>query len=111
MAADGQPTIGGTYSYSNARYDGEPPPEAQGGGPQQPYAPQGPDIPCTAGLHAERTEGAHRRRAPAKGAVHKATAWAEYTQNLGNNGRVVYLTSINWTDKFPAAGRPCATAR
>ncbi|MYF12292.1 MAG: hypothetical protein F4229_15160 [Gammaproteobacteria bacterium] len=37
---------------------------------------------------------------------HKATGWAEYVQSLGNRGRLTYLTSIAWTDEFPAAGRP-----
>ena len=101
-------TIGGTYSYSNARYDGEPPPEAQVVDRSNPYAPQGPDpdvgTPQVYSLNELKVpiDGEPLPRVP----FHKATAWAEYTQNLGNNGRVIYLTSINWTDEFPAAGRP-----
>ena len=37
---------------------------------------------------------------------HKATGWAEYVQSLGNRGRLTYLTSLAWTDEFPAGGRP-----
>ena len=37
---------------------------------------------------------------------HKATGWAEYIQNLGDNGTLTYLTTLSWTDEFPAAGRP-----
>ncbi len=37
---------------------------------------------------------------------HKATGWAEYVQSLGDRGKITYLTSIAWTDEFPAAGRP-----
>ncbi len=41
---------------------------------------------------------------------HKYTAWADYVQNLGNRGTVTYLTSVAWTDEFPAAGRPTAAS-
>ena len=37
---------------------------------------------------------------------HKGTGWAEYVQSLGDRGRLTYLTSLAWTDEFPAAGRP-----
>ena len=92
-------TLGGTYSYSNARYDGESPPEAQVVDRQNPYAPVG--VYTLEELKVP-IDGEPLPRVP----FHKATAWAEYTQSLGNNGRVIYLTSINWTDEFPAAGTP-----
>ena len=37
---------------------------------------------------------------------HKAAGWAEYVQSLGDRGRLTYLTSISWTDEFPAAAGP-----
>ena len=92
-------TIGGTYSYSNARYDGELPTDQQVVDRNNPQAPEG--IYTLAELRVP-IDGEPLPRVP----FHKATAWAEYTQSLGSNGRVVYLTSINWTDEFPAAGRP-----
>ncbi len=36
----------------------------------------------------------------------KVTAWAEYTMNMGDNGKVVFLTSLGWTDEFSARGSP-----
>ena len=92
-------TLGGTYSYSNARYDGESPPESQVVDRQNPYAPVG--IYTLEELKVP-IDGEPLPRVP----FHKATAWAEYTQSLGSNGRIIYLTSINWTDEFPAAGSP-----
>ena len=35
-----------------------------------------------------------------------ATGLAEYVQSLDDRGRLTYLTSLAWTDEFPAAGRP-----
>ena len=92
-------TIGGTYSYSNARYDGELPNATAVVDRNNPYAPEG--IYSLEELKVP-IDGEPLPRVP----FHKATAWAEYTQSLGSNGRVIYLTSINWTDEFPAAGRP-----
>ena len=37
---------------------------------------------------------------------HKWTGWAEYTLNLGDNGKVVFLTSLNYTDEFVAFAAP-----
>lgn len=37
---------------------------------------------------------------------HKFTAWGEYVHSLGDRGRLTYLTSLAWTDEFPAGGRP-----
>ena len=92
-------TLGGTYSYSNARYDGELPADAQVVDRNNPYAPEG--VYTLEELKVP-IDGEPLPRVP----FHKATAWAEYTQSLGNNGRLIYLTAINWTDEFPAAGRP-----
>ena len=36
----------------------------------------------------------------------KLTLWAEYTLNLGDNGNVIFLSSLNWTDEFAARGSP-----
>ncbi len=41
---------------------------------------------------------------------HKYTAWADYVQSLGNRGTVTYLTSVAWTDEFPAGGRPTSAS-
>ncbi len=96
-------TIGATYSYTDAEYDGElvEPTTGTTGvvDANNPYAP--------AALYslAERNfpiDGEPLPRVP----EHKFTGWAEYTLQLGDNGKVTFLTSVAYTGEFQAAGRP-----
>ncbi|MCY4215059.1 MAG: TonB-dependent receptor [Gammaproteobacteria bacterium] len=97
-------TLGGTYSYADATYKGDAPVDQQVVDRNNPYAPEG--IPASPVYTLEELkvpiDGEPLPRVP----KHKATIWAEYTQQLGNAGKVIYLTSVNWTGEFPAAGRP-----
>ena len=64
-----------------------------------------PNAPASVFTIAERNfpiDGEPLPRVP----ENKATAWAEYVLQLGDNGIVTFLTSVAYTDEFPAAGRP-----
>ncbi len=96
-------TIGANYSYTNAEYDDEL---------FEPFAgttgvvdDSNPNAPASVFTIAERNfpiDGEPLPRVP----ENKATAWAEYVLQLGDNGTVTFLTSVAYTDEFPAAGRP-----
>ena len=92
-------TVGLNYSYTDATYDGELSPDKQvvdqnnGLAPVELYTFDERKVPI---------DGEPLPRIPKV----KWTAWGEYTFNLGDNGKVVAVTTVSYTDEFPAAGRP-----
>ncbi len=96
-------TVGATYSYTDARYDGEllEPTTGTTGvvDANNPYAP--------ASIYSvsERNFGIDDEPLP-RVPEHKFTGWAEYVMQLGDNGKVTFLTSVAYTGEFQAAGRP-----
>lgn len=90
-------TIGGTYSYTDTTYQANS--DTLIIDNSNPFAPVG--VFSEAELQVD-IDGEPVPRIP----KHKATLWAEYTLNLGDNGKVVFLSSINWTDEFAARGSP-----
>jgi iron complex outermembrane receptor protein len=102
LAADAL-TLGGTYSFTDAEYNEElfEPTTGQMGvlDDGNPYAP------ASVFSQAERNFGIDGEPLP-RVPKHKFTGWAEYVLRLGDNGTVTFLTSVAYTDEFPAAGRP-----
>lgn len=92
-------TIGGNYSYTNAKYDGELSVDKQVVDTTNPYAPI--EL-YTAEERKVPIDGEPLPRIPET----KWTIWAEHTIQMGDNGKVVLLTALSYTDEFPAAGRP-----
>lgn len=92
-------TIGATYSYTKAEYDGEPVPDKQVVDTSNPYAPV--EL-YSAEERKVLIDGEPLPRIPET----KWTLWAEYTLQMGDNGKVVAMTALNYTDEFGAAGRP-----
>jgi outer membrane receptor protein involved in Fe transport len=92
-------TLGLNYSYTDTEYVDELDPLKAIVDTTNPYAP--------VGLYSDE-----ERKVSVKGEPlprvpeNKATVWAEYTMQLGDHGSVVWLTSLNWTDEFQAAGSP-----
>lgn len=90
-------TIGGTYSYTNTEYQANSDKLIIDN--SNPFAP--------VGVYSEtelqvNIDGEPVPRIP----ENKFTIYGEYTLNLGDNGNVVFLTSVNWTDEFAARGSP-----
>jgi outer membrane receptor protein involved in Fe transport len=96
-------TIGATYSYTDAKYDGEliEPTTGTTGvvDGNNPYAPS------SLYTVAERNFGIDDEPLP-RVPEHKFTGWAEYVVQLGDNGKLTFLTSVSYTGEFQAAGRP-----
>jgi outer membrane receptor protein involved in Fe transport len=92
-------TIGGNYSFTKAEYDGEPLPAKQVVDTTNPYAPV--EL-YTAEERKIKIDGEPLPRIPET----KWTVWAEYTIQMGDNGKVVGMTALSYTDEFGAAGRP-----
>ncbi len=90
-------TIGFNYSYTNTEYQGDSDKLIIDN--SNPFAPVG--VFTEAELQVS-IDGEPVPRIP----ENKATLWGEYTLNLGDNGKVVFLSSINWTDEFAARGSP-----
>ena len=96
-------TIGATFSYTDAKYDGEllEPVTGTTGvvDANNPYAP--------ASLYstAERNFPIDDEPLP-RVPKEKFTGWAEYVMNMGDNGKLTFLTSVAYTGEFQAAGRP-----
>lgn len=92
-------TIGFNLSYTDAVYDGELPVD------KQVVDTSNPNAPTELFTSEERKvliDGESLPRIPKI----KWTAWAEYTHQLGDNGKLVGVTTLSYTDEFPAAGRP-----
>ncbi len=96
-------TLGATYSYTDARYDGELVEPATGTtgvvDENNPYAP------ASVYSLAERNFPIDDEPLP-RVPENKFTGWAEYVLELGDNGKVTFLTSVAYTGEFQAAGRP-----
>ena len=96
-------TLGATYSYTDAKYDGElfEPSTGTTGvlDSTNPYAP------ASVYSQSERNFGIDDEPLP-RVPENKFTGWAEYVLQLGDQGKVTFLTTVAWTDEFQAAGRP-----
>ncbi|MEE2785156.1 MAG: TonB-dependent receptor [Pseudomonadota bacterium] len=92
-------TIGFNYSFTHAEYDGELPVDKMVVDTSNPWAPT--EL-FTSQERKVPIDGEPLPRIPET----KWTAWAEYQHALGENGKLVFLTVLNYTDEFPAAGRP-----
>ncbi len=96
-------TLGATYSYTDAKYDGELVEPATGTtgvvDENNPYAP------ASVYSLAERNFPIDDEPLP-RVPENKFTGWAEYVLELGDNGKVTFLTSVAYTGEFQAAGRP-----
>ena len=90
-------TLGGTYSYTKPEYKSNSDKLIIDN--SNPYAPVG--VYTEAELQVD-IDGESVPRIP----ENKITVYAEYTLQLGDNGNVVFLSSINWTDEFMARGSP-----
>lgn len=90
-------TIGGTYSYTDTTYQSNSDKLIIDN--SNPFAPVG--VFSEAELQVD-IDGEPVPRIP----KHKATIYAEYNMSLGDNGQVIFLTSLNWTDEFSARGSP-----
>ncbi len=90
-------TLGFNYSYTDTEYQSNSDKEIIDN--SNPFAPVG--VYTEAELEVN-IDGEPVPRIP----KNKATIWAEYTMNMGDNGKVVFLTSLNWTDEFAARGSP-----
>jgi outer membrane receptor protein involved in Fe transport len=91
-------TLGFNYSYTEATYQ-------DGAGDKliidntNPLAPEGIYTPEERSIDID---GESVPRIP----KHKWTVWAEYAQSLGDNGKILYMTSLNYTDEFIAFATP-----
>ena len=102
-----QMTVGVNYSYTDAQYDAELfEPTAGTRGVVDGSNALAPSSLFTVAERNLLIDGEPLPRVP----KHKYTAWADYVQNLGNRGTLTYLTTLAWTDEFPAGGRPTAAS-
>ncbi|MYE82187.1 MAG: TonB-dependent receptor [Gammaproteobacteria bacterium] len=100
-------TVGLNYSYTDASYNAELfEPTAGTRGVVDGSNALAPSSVFTVAERNLLIDGEPLPRVP----KHKFTGWADYVQNLGNRGTVTYLTSVAWTDEFPAGGRPTAAS-
>ncbi len=90
-------TLGFNYSYTNTEYQANS--DALIIDNSNPFAPVG--VFTEAELQVN-IDGEPVPRIP----ENKATLWAEYTWNLGDSGKLIFLSSLNWTDEFAARGSP-----
>jgi len=91
-------TLGANYSYTDATYQ-------DGAGDKAIIDTTNPLAPQPLYSAAELSiniDGESVPRIP----KHKWTIWAEYTHSLGDNGKIVALTSLNYTDEFIAFASP-----
>jgi outer membrane receptor protein involved in Fe transport len=90
-------TIGFNYSFTDTEYQSDS--DRLIIDNSNPYAPVG--VYSEAELEVS-IDGEPVPRIP----KNKATIWGEYTWSLGDNGKLVFLTSVGWTDEFAARGSP-----
>ena len=103
-------TIGANYSYTQSEYQGDS--DKQIIDNTNPLAPSNPrEVPGLVGgiqgVYSDAElqidiDGLTVPRIP----ENKATVWAEYNMSLGDNGKVVFLSTLSYTDEFLAVGRP-----
>jgi len=91
-------TLGFNYSYTDATYQ-------DGAGDKIIIDNTNPLAPVGVYTEAELAIDIDGERVP-RIPEHKWTAWAEYTVNLGDNGKIIGLTSLNYTDEFVAFAAP-----
>ncbi len=96
-------TVGFNYSYTNSEYQGDSDKEIIDN--TNPLAPSNPVA--GTGVYSDEElkidiDGLTVPRIP----ENKFTLWGEYNWQLGDKGKLVFLSTLAYTDEFLAVGRP-----